>query len=46
MSKPSLVLKLRGSARSDITHITMCMLSGVRETKSQNVSCVEASYGI
>ena len=26
-------------ARSDITHISMCVDSGISETKSQNVSC-------
>ena len=32
-------------ARSDITHITMCMLSGVRLMKSQKLSCADAACG-
>jgi hypothetical protein len=36
----------RGMVRSDIAHISMCMLSGISETKSQNVSCAEAACGI
>ena len=35
----------RGSVRSDITHITMCMASGVSEMKSQKVSCALAACG-
>ena len=35
-----------GRARSDITHMIMCMDSGVNEMKSQNVSCAEAACGI
>ena len=31
----------RGIVRSDIAHIIMCMLSGISETKSQNVSCAD-----
>ena len=30
-------------ARSDITHMIMCIDSGMREMKSQNVSCAEAA---
>ena len=33
-------------ARSDITHISMCVDSGISETKSQNVSCALAACGI
>ena len=33
--KPSIMLKLRGKARSDMTHINMCVLSGVSETKAK-----------
>ena len=29
----------RGMARSDMIHITMCMLSGVKDIKSQKLSC-------
>src|SRR6185295_17121305 len=43
--KPSIIRKLRGIARSDITHMIMCMLSGVREMKSQNVSCAVCACG-
>ena len=32
----------RGIVRSDITHMTMCMDSGVSEMKSQKVSCAVA----
>lgn len=35
-----------GMARSDMTHMIMCMDSGIREIKSQNVSCAEAACGI
>ena len=38
--------KLRGIARSDITHMIMCMDSGINEMKSQKVSCAEAACGI
>ena len=44
--KPSIVAKLRGMARSLITHISMWALSGVSETKSQNVSCADCACGI
>jgi hypothetical protein len=33
-------------ARSLITHISMCVDSGISETKSQNVSCALAACGI
>ena len=46
MPKPSIIRKLRGMARSDITHMIMCMDSGINETKSQNVSWAEAAWGI
>ncbi|MNT95355.1 hypothetical protein D3C72_2372200 [compost metagenome] len=35
----------RGIARSDITHMIMCMLSGVRLMKSQNVSWAVCACG-
>ena len=44
--KPCMVRKLRGSARSDMTHISMWVDSGMRETKSQNVSWALAACGI
>jgi hypothetical protein len=44
--KPCIVAKLRGIARSLITHISMCVDSGISETKSQNVSCALAACGI
>ena len=44
--KPSIIRKLRGIARSDITHMIMCIDSGISEMKSQNVSCAEAACGI
>jgi hypothetical protein len=43
--KPCIVRSDRGSARSDIAHISMCMLSGISDTKSQNVSCAVAACG-
>ncbi|MNT47449.1 hypothetical protein D3C72_1841640 [compost metagenome] len=43
---PSIVRKLRGMARPDMVHSTMCIDSGWRETKSQNVSCADAACGI
>ena len=45
MPNPSIMRSDRGMARSDITQSSMCMLSGSRETKSQNVSCAEAACG-
>ena len=44
--KPCIMRKLRGMARSDITHITVWMVSGIRPTKSQNVSCADAACGM
>ena len=44
--KPSIIRKLRGMARSDMTHMIMCIDSGMSEMKSQNVSCAEAACGI
>src|ERR1700722_20134559 len=35
----------RGRARSDITHMIMCMLSGVRLMKSQKLSCADCACG-
>jgi len=35
----------RGIARSDMTHMTMCMLSGVSEMKSQKLSCADWAWG-
>ena len=32
-------------ARSDITHMIMCMLSGVRLMKSQKLSCADWACG-
>ncbi len=32
-----------GIARSDICHMTMCMLSGVSEMKSQKLSCADCA---
>ena len=43
--KPSMMRKQRGIARSDMIHITMCVDSGVSETKSQKVSCAVAACG-
>ena len=37
--------KLRGIARSLIAHRAMCVDSGMREMKSQNVSCALAACG-
>jgi hypothetical protein len=46
MPHPSIVAKLRGSARSLISYIGICADSGVSDAKSQNVSCAEATCGI
>ncbi len=46
MPKPSIIRKLRGMARSDMTHMIMCIDSGISEMKSQKVSCAEAACGI
>ena len=35
-----------GMARSDMTHMIMCMDSGIKEMKSQKVSCADAACGI
>ena len=35
----------RGIARSDMTHMIMCMLSGVSEMKSQKLSCAVCACG-
>ena len=45
MPKPSIIRKLRGMARSDIAHISMCVLSGISEAKSQKVSGALAACG-
>ena len=45
MPKPSIMRSERGSVRSDMAHITMCMASGVSEMKSQKVSCALAACG-
>jgi hypothetical protein len=39
--KPSIMRRLRGMPRSDITHISMWMVSGISEMKSQKVSCAD-----
>ena len=41
--KPSIIRNERGMARSDIAHMIMWVLSGVRPMKSQNVSCALAA---
>ena len=43
--KPSIMRNERGMARSDMIHMTMCMLSGVSEMKSQKVSCAVCAWG-
>ena len=35
--------KARGRPRSDMSHITMCMLSGINEMKSQKLSCADCA---
>jgi hypothetical protein len=35
----------RGSAKSDISQVSMWVDSGISDTKSQNVSCAEAACG-
>jgi hypothetical protein len=37
---------LRGSARSDMSHISMWVVSGMRDTKSQKVSCALEAWGM
>ena len=44
--KPSIIAKLRGMARSDMAHMTVCIDSGTIEMKSQNVSWAEEACGI
>lgn len=46
MPKPSIIRYERGIARADITHIIMCIASGINEMKSQNVSYADAACGI
>ncbi|MNN98365.1 hypothetical protein D3C81_2177450 [compost metagenome] len=41
--KPSIMRSDRGMARSDMAHITIWVLSGIRPMKSQNVSCALAA---
>ncbi len=43
--KPSIMRNERGIARSDIVHMIMWKLSGVRLMKSQKLSCAEAAWG-
>ena len=43
---PSIMRRLLGIARSLMAHIIMCILSGMREMKSQKVSCAEPAWGI
>jgi hypothetical protein len=43
--KPSIVRSERGMVRSDIAHMIMWKLSGISDTKSQNVSWAEAACG-
>ena len=45
MPKPSMNRRLRGMARSDMAHMTLCSVSGISETKSQKVSWAEAACG-
>ena len=45
MPKPSIMRSERGMARSDIAQISICMLSGISEAKSQKVSWAEAAWG-
>ena len=45
MPNPSMLAKVRGSVRSDIAHITMWVVSGIKLMKSQNVSCAVAAWG-
>ena len=37
--------KERGMARSDMTHMIMCIDSGVSEMKSQKLSCADCACG-
>jgi hypothetical protein len=43
--KPSIMRRLRGMVRSLIAHMIMCIDSGMRDTKSQKVSCALAAWG-
>ena len=43
--KPSMKRNERGIARSDMIHMTMCVLSGVSEMKSQKLSCAVCACG-
>ncbi|MNU04658.1 hypothetical protein D3C72_2491580 [compost metagenome] len=42
---PSIMRRDRGIARSDMAHMTMCVLSGIRLMKSQKVSWALAAWG-
>jgi hypothetical protein len=42
---PSMNRKERGMARSDMTHMIMCIDSGVSEMKSQKLSCAGCACG-
>ncbi len=44
--KPCIMRRLRGRARSDMTHISMWADSGMSDTKSQKVSCAVAACGM
>jgi hypothetical protein len=44
--KPCIMRRLRGIPRSDMTHISVCVVSGLSEAKSQKVSCTDAACGI
>ena len=43
--KPSMNRNDRGIARSDIAHMSMCVDSGISETKSQKLSCAVCAWG-
>jgi hypothetical protein len=43
--KPPMKRNKRGIARSDITYMIMCMLSGVRLMKSHKLSCADCACG-
>jgi len=38
--------KLRGMPRYDITQVSMCVDSGMSDTKPQNVLCADAACGM
>ena len=44
--KPCIVRRLRAVARSDISHISVWLDSGISETKSQKASCALAACGM